>query len=167
MVTFHKFIYHTIIRPSRLKKEARIINNLDGKTVLEVGYFDDFFKKLLVVDKIYFGIDPAPEKMISGTTIVAVENFESHEKFDIVVASNILEHTDNPVLAIEKIKNLSKKYICISVPYEPFYTISRFFVLEKEHFWTIHPNLLEKYFGKPIIEKYMHLKRTYFAVYKK
>jgi hypothetical protein len=165
MPRFHKFIYHRIIRPLRLTKEAKFINRLPGETVLEVGYFDDSFKKLLISNKTYMGLDPAPFKLIENMPQVRIEDFKTNKKFDIVVASNILEHVEDPVSAIKKIKSLSKKYVCIAVPYEPFYTISRFFVPEKEHYWTIHPNILKHYLGKPIFENFMHLRRSYFAIY--
>ena len=165
MPLFHKFIYHKIMRPLRLKAEARIVNRLKGATILEIGYFDDKFKRLLRKDFVYTGVDPDPIKYIQGMPKKSIEDFNPKEKFDIVVASNILEHVPDPVKAIKKIKKLAKRYIFISVPYEPFYTISRFFVPEEEHFWTVHPNVLEHYFGKPIYQKFIHLKRTYMAIY--
>jgi len=166
MPKFHKLIYHNIIRPTRLKQEAKIVNKLPGKTILEIGYFDDSFKKLIRPDFIYTGIDPEPTKYIKGMPIVSVENYDPGKKFDIVVASNILEHTNDPVAAFKQIKKLAKKYIFVSVPYEPMYTITRFFIPEMEHYWTIHPTIFEYYFGKPIYVKYMHLWRTFTAVYK-
>jgi hypothetical protein len=165
MPKFHKFIYHEIIRPSRLGQEAKIVNDLDGKTILDVGYFDGLFQKLLKNNLMYMGIDPNPNIMIKDMPLLKIEEFKPEKKFDIVVASNVLEHLEDPVVAIKKIKSLSKKYICIGVPYEPFYSITRFFIPEKEHLWTIHPDLLKFYFGKPIKEKYFHLKRSYFAVF--
>lgn len=162
---FHKFIYHKITRPLRLKRVINRVNKLQGKTLLEIGYFDDSMKRLLRKDFEYFGIDPNPTKRIESMPVVSIENFETDKKFDIVTAFEILEHTKDPVKAIKKIKILSNKYICISVPYEPFYTISRLFVPEKEHYWTIHPNILKYYFGKPIYEKKILLWRHYFAIY--
>ena len=165
MPKFHKFIYHEIIRPLRLKQEAKIVNELDGKTILEVGYFDNLFQKLLRDNLTYMGIDSNPNIAIKDMPLIKIEDFKPQKKFDIVVFSNVLEHLEDPVLAIKKIKNLSKKYICIGVPYEPFYSITRLFIPEKEHLWTIHPNLLRLYFGNPIKEKYFHLRRSYFAVF--
>ena len=52
------------------------------------------------------------------------------------------------------------------MPYEPYFTISRFFNQDKEHYWAIYPNILQYYFGKPILEKYMHFGREYVGLYK-
>ncbi len=165
MGSFHKKIYHNLIRPSRLKIEVGEVNKLNGKTVLDIGYFDSAVKNLLNKKFEYLGIDPDPQKQINNFPICSLEDFNTNKKFDIVLAFDILEHTLDPVFALNKIKEFSKKYVCISVPYEPFYTITRFFIPEEEHFWTIHPNVLEHYFGKPIFEKKFHFKRSYFAIY--
>jgi len=165
MKKIYKFIYHKILRPSRLKMEVSKVNLLPGKTILDIGYFDSYTKKLLRKDFIYFGIDPSPAEKIGNMPLVSIENFKTNKKFDIVIAFDILEHTYDPVSVIKKIKNMSNKYVCVSIPYEPFYTISRLFIPEKEHFWTLHPQTLEYYFGKPIYEKKLHFRRSYFAIY--
>ena len=58
-----------------------------------MGYFDDSFNKLIRRGLIYKGIDPEPTKKIPGMLEVSVENFKTRKKFDIVVASNVLENT--------------------------------------------------------------------------
>ena len=166
MLRFHKFIYHKLTRGLRLRAEAKIVNSLSGKTILDVGYFDGSLKRLLRSDFDYFGIDPSPAVSIEGAPKVGIEDFSSDKKFDIVIASNILEHVSDPVLAMRKLKELSAKYICVGVPYEPYFTMFRFFVPEPEHLWTIHPNALAVHFGKSITEKFIQFGRFYYAVFK-
>jgi hypothetical protein len=149
-----------------LRIEASVVNTLPAETLLEVGYFDDSLKRLLRPNLKYMGIDPEPTKHIEGMPITPFEDFKTKEKFDVVVASNILEHLTDPVKAFKRIRELSNKYVFISLPHEPWYTITRLFVPEEEHYWTIHPSILAHYFGRPIYEKYIHLRRTYIAVYK-
>jgi SAM-dependent methyltransferase len=165
MVKLFKFIYHKILRPRRIKKEIENISKLDFDSILEIGYFDDMIKNLLPKEISYFAIDPAPMLRIVGCPLNSIEDFYTKKKFDLVLCSSILEHTTDPVLVIKKIKNLASKYVVISVPYEPFYTLSRFFIPEKEHTFTIHPNILKFYFGHPIFEEFQHLRRNYFAIY--
>ena len=166
MPRLHKFIYHKLLRRPRLRMEAGIINSLPGKTVLDVGYFDDCLKGFLRTDFDYFGIDPSPARAMEGMPKAAIDDFLPEKKFDIVIASNILEHVNNPVLAMRKLKELSAKYVCIGVPHEPYFTLFRFFVPEPEHLWTIHPNSLAFYFGKPVMEKFIQFRRFYYAVFK-
>lgn len=41
--------------------------------------------------------------------------------FDLVVATEVLEHLNEPELALEEIRRVSKKYCIFSVPNEPFF----------------------------------------------
>ena len=44
--------------------------------------------------------------------------------YDLVVANEVLEHLSNPDGAIEEIKKITRKYILISVPNEPYFRIA-------------------------------------------
>ncbi len=46
--------------------------------------------------------------------------------FDLVLCSEVLEHLDNPSLALANIKRVSKKYCLFSVPHEPFFMLANF-----------------------------------------
>ncbi len=45
------------------------------------------------------------------------------DRYDIVVCSEVLEHLEKPETAIQKLKEMSNKYILISVPNEPIWRI--------------------------------------------
>jgi len=44
--------------------------------------------------------------------------------FDLVLASEVLEHLDEPEQAIEELKRVSRKYVIITVPNEPFFRVA-------------------------------------------
>lgn len=160
------FLYYNFVRPSRLRSTLFYVNKLQGKTILDIGYCDSMGRdRFLRKDFVYFGIDPHPLTRIDDMPLKSIEDFGTEERFDIVLALEVLEHTKDPVRAINKLKTLSKKYVCISVPYEPLYTIYRFLVPVQDHYWAISPQILEHYFGKPVMSKRLHLRRTYFAIY--
>ncbi len=46
------------------------------------------------------------------------------KSFDIVMANEVLEHLDDPDVALEEIKRVAKKYCLVSVPHEPFFRIA-------------------------------------------
>lgn len=46
-----------------------------------------------------------------------------NEKYDLVVCSEVLEHLENPELALEQLKKAGKEYIICSVPREPIWRI--------------------------------------------
>lgn len=46
---------------------------------------------------------------------------ESNGAFDLVIASEVLEHLENPKRAVEELLRISSKYLLISVPREPLW----------------------------------------------
>lgn len=46
--------------------------------------------------------------------------------FDLVLSAEVLEHLENPDEALDELKRVSKKYVILSVPDEPLFTIQRF-----------------------------------------
>lgn len=52
------------------------------------------------------------------------------EKHDMIIASEVLEHLEQPSLALEEIKKSTKKYIILSVPNEPFFRLANIFRLK-------------------------------------
>jgi 2-polyprenyl-3-methyl-5-hydroxy-6-metoxy-1,4-benzoquinol methylase len=49
------------------------------------------------------------------------ENF-----FDLVICTEVLEHLENPKKALKEMLRVTKKYLIISVPNEPFFMLSNF-----------------------------------------
>lgn len=160
------FLYYSFVRPSRLKSVARYINALSGRTVLDIGYCDGMLRdRFLRAGLEYFGIDLAPRTPLPGMPIIGIEDFDSSRQFDIVLATEVLEHMKDPVSVLRKIKALASRYICISVPYEPLYTLYRLGVPVQDHYFAISPAILRHYLGVPVLERRLHLGRTYFAIY--
>lgn len=160
-----KYIYNRFVKPSQVRIRSKIINSLNVNSVLDVGAGDGNLFDGLKEPIFYIGIDTEPRSY--AVIPVDVLDFNWNKRFDLVCAFAMIEHTTNPVAIINKIKELSGKYILISVPYEPMFTISRFFVQEKEHMFIPTPKVLEYFFGKPILEKKIHLGREYMALYEK
>ena len=47
-------------------------------------------------------------------------------KFDLVIASEVLEHLEKPKKALDEISRISKKHVLLSVPNEPLFRITNF-----------------------------------------
>jgi len=113
----------------------------------------------------YTGIDDAPLCSNSQIKKLKIEDIRDNKKYDIIIATEVLEHLDNPVDLIKKLKKLSKRFILISVPNEPFFSLFRLFWPAREHLWTIYPWTLEKHLGKPALKKKACFNRTYIALW--
>ena len=131
-----------------------------GKAI-DVGAGDTVFidiMKELGLDAIGLDIKPKSSKIMKGS----IENLKFKDKsFDVVVCFETLEHTFNPVKAINELKRICKKQLIISVPNEPWFSLFRLGWF-KGHMWARSPTILKHYLGSPYREK-VFLKRYYFA----
>ncbi len=159
------FIQTKILRPIRLKAILKILNKLPSGSIIDLGCMDDYLLKRISKKFDYVGYDETPlcknEKIIKGK----VEDLTKNRKFDIVLCTEVLEHVDDPVDLIKKIKNLSNRFVLISVPNEPFFSLFRLFLPAKEHLWTVYPWALEKHLGKPVFKQRACFNRTYIGLW--
>jgi len=165
MGKFDIFIQTKLLRPIRLKAILKILNKLPPGEILDVGCMDDYLLKKLPKKFKYKGIDENPLCNNPSISKGKIEEIPKNKKFDITLATEVLEHLSDPVSAIKKIKSLSKRFILISVPNEPFFSLQRLFFPAKEHLWTIYPWTLEKYLGKPLLKQRACFNRTYIALW--
>lgn len=157
-------IVYKLIKRYRLRVITRLLDKR-SKTLLDIGCQDLFYyhhmkEKYKVTLADYFPHDNLIMKE-------DVQNLSFRNKsFDIVLCQEVLEHVPNPVKAMLELKRVAKKQLIISVPYEPFFTMFRFFARDKEHLWTITPEVLEHHLGKPDVSKKLFFKRYYVTVWK-
>ena len=165
MAKFDTFIQIRIFRPIRLKAVLRILDKLPAGKILDIGCMDDYLLKRLPERFDYTGIDENP--LCKNTRIIKgkIEGLGKNKKYDIVLCTEVLEHLADPVEGIRKLKSLSKRFILISVPSEPFFSLMRLFFPAREHLWTIFPWALEKQLGKPVLTKKACFNRTYIGLW--
>ncbi len=122
------------------------VNSLDK--VLETGcgegHFSDFLRSC-VKDSPIDAFDIAPECIDKAKSNYSERsiNFYVNNVYDpgieensysLVCASEMLEHVENPVLALKSIEKISSKYVFLSVPNEPlwcFLNMCRFKYLKR------------------------------------
>jgi len=93
---------------------SKILELCQGRTVLDLGSADvfmaealaPFFDRIVSVDGSKELIERARERLGSGTNIELInsliEEFQTHERFDLVLLSFILEHVADPVAVAAK-----------------------------------------------------------------
>ena len=135
-----------------------------SKTLLDIGCSELYFY-LQLKDRYQITLaDYEPQHELIQKENVQALSFPDRS-FDIVLCQQVLEHVLNPVQAISELKRITKKQLLITVPYEPFFTMARFFLWEKNHLWAVTPGILRHYLGPPDYEKKILLKRYYLALW--
>ena len=133
------------------------------KNILEIGCEDLFFYNKLVKS----GFKVLPMDLNPKKSIVRKENVEKlpfkDKSFEQVVCLEVVEHTLNPVKALNELRRVTKGTLIISVPYEPFFSLFRLFNWPKDHKWAVTPQILKHYLGKPSKSTFLFFKRYYLA----
>jgi len=108
------------------------------KTVLDAGCGEGFTLNKLMsnqIGQITEGVEYTKEAIALGKKLFPNANIKQGSiydlpykdgSFDLVVCTEVLEHLENPQKALLEITRLSKKYIILSVPNEPFFMLSNF-----------------------------------------
>ena len=114
------------------------VKNLKIETVLDVGCGEGFSlnrlseegigKKLEGVDflkpAVELGKKMHPHLALKQGNIYKLE-YKSNS-FDLVIATEVLEHLEDPRKVLKELIRVSKKYVLLSVPNEPFFMAANF-----------------------------------------
>ena len=139
------FIKHTSKNPI----QRLLINNfysslislaksLHPKTILDAGCGEGFTLDRLNKNRIgkkIEGVEYSKDAISLGKKLFPNLTFKEgsayklpykDNSFDLVVCTEVLEHLDAPSKILKEILRVSKKYLLISVPNEPFFMLSNF-----------------------------------------
>lgn len=116
----------------------RMVKPLKAKTILDVGCGEGITLQKLIQNKIgekLEGIDNFETALLIGRKKYPSIKFKKGDiynlpyddnSFDALICTEVLEHLDHPEKAIQELKRVSKKYIILSVPNEPFFIMANF-----------------------------------------
>lgn len=150
-------------------REAR---KLKPNTVLDVGCGEGFTLMRLHKEKIgkkLSGIDNMEQAIKLGKKLHPQFKIEKGDiyklpykdnSFDLVLCMEVLEHLENPVAALKELKRVSKKYVLLSVPNEPLFTIQRFFRGQNIKKLGSHPEHIQHWSTtsfKKLVSQFFHL----------
>ncbi len=114
------------------------IKDLKVDSILDVGCGEGFTLQRLYKNKIgkrLEGVDFQKSAIEIGTKLHPdlalkqgnIYNLEYRDNsFDLVMATEVLEHLDDPKKGLKELIRVSKKYLLLSVPNEPFFMIANF-----------------------------------------
>ncbi len=133
------------------KTMFEIVRPLKPHSILDVGCgegvtLDKFQEKK--IGKQLVGIDYSDEALEIGKriyphlTLKKGDIYDIKEKdnsYDLVMATEVLEHLEDYEQGLQELVRVSKKYVLISVPNEPFFTIANFLRGKYLKNWGNHP----------------------------
>ena len=111
---------------------------LNPKKVLDAGCGEGFSLNKLIINNVgeeLEGIENSKEAIILGKKLFPKAKIKlgsiydlpyNSNNFDLVLCTEVLEHLENPQKALSEIIRVSKKYIILSVPNEPFFRLANF-----------------------------------------
>ena len=115
-----------------------LVRPLLPKTVLDAGCGEGFTLNKLMsnqIGQIIEGVEYTKEAITLGKKLFPKAKIEQgsiyslpykNNSFDLVLCNEVLEHLENPQKALLEITRVSKKYIILSVPNEPFFRLANF-----------------------------------------
>ena len=152
-----------------LNTVVKTIRPLNIETVLDVGCGEGFTLARLKKEKIgklYEGIEydeSAIElgiKLYPSLRITKGDIYNLSYKsnsFDLVVCTEVLEHLENPKKAYRELIRVSRKYVLLSVPNEPFFTIQRIARFQNILHLGAHPEHIQ-HWSAPAFTKFVHVR---------
>jgi len=153
------------------------IKEIHPNTVLDFGtgegYFLEELEKRELTFKSLVGIDLRDEALNRARTIypsyefIKVDlfdwNIEDHS-FDLVIASEVLEHLVNPSRFLNKLTLLSRGYLLLTVPLEPWFRLMN--LIRGRHILSFgnHPEHINQWGYRKFIKfvsTYVNVKKSY------
>ncbi len=128
------------------------VKNVEVVSVLDVGCGEGFVAKSLMAARPgldYMGIDPDPQAIELARAMCPQARFDQasvedlpldeSKQFDLVLCIEVLEHLPDPEEALRKLASSSRKYVLLSVPWEPWFILGN--LLRGKHLktWGNHP----------------------------
>jgi ubiquinone/menaquinone biosynthesis C-methylase UbiE len=113
------------------------IKSLHADSILDVGAGEGFMLEKLRKHKIgkkLEGIEYMDEAIELGKKVnphVTIKKGDIYalpykdNSFEVIVCTEVLEHLEDPKKALEELKRVTKKYVVVSVPNEPLFTVQR------------------------------------------
>jgi len=156
-----------------MKKVGEIVANINPEVVLDAGcgegmiinYLDKTIRRdddtldqnkfgSGQVKKMYYGIDISAGAIEEAKKRVLFANLQTGSVyalpyadnfFDLVICSEVLEHLEEPEKALKELKRVSKKYVLLSVPNEPWFRISSLISGKYLKTWGNHPEHVQNW----------------------
>lgn len=137
------------------REALKMLRSINPKSILDVGAGEGFTLNKLeeggigehlegieyMGEAIELGKKLYPDFKIKKGDIYKLPYKDNY--FDVIICTEVLEHLDKPVQGLNELKRVSKRYLLLSVPNEPWFTIQRFLRGKNIKGFAAHPEHLQ------------------------
>lgn len=144
-----------------LQKTAKLTASLGAQTILDAGCAEGFVSRHLrqqwETQVKFWGVDLDTDALARGRTLtpwmrrtrasVLALPF-ADEQFDLVLCIEVLEHLLEPLLALHELRRVTRTYVLLSVPHEPWFRLLN--ALRGKHLraWGNDPEHIQNWTGQ-------------------
>lgn len=161
-----------------LKTVIDAVRSLAVASILDVGCGEGFTLNRLQkegIGKTLEGVDAVDEalkigrKLYPKLTLKKGNIYDLQYKassFDLVLCTEVLEHMDKPEKALQELIRVSKKYVLLTVPNEPWFTYMRIARLKNLLQFGVHPEHVNLW-SSSAFEKFVRQQSSVYILTKK
>ncbi len=141
------------------------VNELEVISVLDAGCGEGFVAKGLMAARPgldYVGIDPDPQAIELARGMCPQARFDhasiedlplnGSKQFDLVLCIEVLEHLPDPQEALRRLAKSSRKYVLLTVPWEPWFTLGNLLRGKYLQTWGNHPEHINRWSHRRFVE---------------
>lgn len=137
---------------------------LNINTVLDVGCGEGFTLarlKAAKIGKTHEGIEKDETSIELGKKLYPTLSIQEgdiyklpykNNSFDLVVCTEVLEHLENPKKAYKELLRVSRKYVLLSVPNEPWFTFQRMARFQNLRHLGAHPEHIQHWGSRSFLK---------------
>ncbi len=141
------------LRPFQ-RRFVNVLRSLQPKNLLEVGAGEGYLLSIIqraLPDVPLRGLDVDSTIVNEGRRLFPKLDLrpgdiyrlpEADQSWEVVVASEVLEHLERPAKALAELKRVARRYIVLSVPWEPWFRLLNFARGKHLRRWGNHPEHL-------------------------